>query len=183
MPLDSMALLERYFDDDALEVVAIHGMAVAELALAVGRSLCLTDDDLTFLDEAVRLHDIGVCRVHAPGIGMLGAAPYILHGVIGREILEKEGLPLHALVCERHIGVGLTMADIIAQKLPLPLRDMSPRTLAEEIICFSDLFFSKKPGKLLHRKSPERVRHKLAGFGEAKAQIFDAWLLRFGMAL
>ena len=28
------------------------------------------------------------------------------------EILEAEGLPLHALVCERHIGVGLSVRDI-----------------------------------------------------------------------
>lgn len=183
MRVDSLALLSNHFDEDGMKIVAVHSRLVAELALSVGRALTLPDEELIFIEEAAMLHDIGVSRVHAPGIGMSGPGPYITHGIIGRELLEQEGLPRHALVCERHIGVGLTVADIVAQKLPLPHRDMTPRTLAEEIICFSDLFFSKTPGKLSHRKSPERVRGKLAGFGEEKARIFDGWMKRFGMVL
>lgn len=183
MTVDTMALLNTYFDAEGVKIVAVHSRFVADLALSVGRVLALPDDELLFLEEASMLHDIGVCRVHAPGIGMHGAAPYITHGIIGREILEQEGLPRHALVCERHIGVGLTVEDIVSQNLPLPHRDMTPQTVAEEIICFSDLFFSKTPGKLSHRKTPERVRDKLAGFGAGKALIFDAWLLRFKAAL
>ena len=38
------------------------------------------------------------------------------------KMLDSEGLPQHALVCERHIGVGLTMEDIRLQKLPLPFK-------------------------------------------------------------
>lgn len=183
MVLDTYAVLKRYFDGESLELIVAHGAAVANLALDIGRSLDLADGELTFLEEAAMLHDIGVCRVHAPGIGVYGDAPYIMHGILGRAILEEEGLPRHALVCERHIGVGLSEVDISSQRLPLPLRDMTPQVLTEEIICFSDLFFSKKPGKLSHRKSVHRVRGKLAGFGEGKIQIFDAWLVRFGAAL
>ena len=43
-----------------------------------------------------------------------------------RELLEKEGLPQHALVCDRHTGVGITIEDIRAQELPIPERDMTP---------------------------------------------------------
>ncbi|WP_240731874.1 HD domain-containing protein [Geobacter sp. FeAm09] len=178
-----MALLGRYFEGEGLEIAATHGRAVAELALAVGREVALAPDECAFIQEAAMLHDIGVCRVAAPGIGALGVHPYIMHGILGREILEREGLPRHALVCERHIGVGLTARDIADQKLPLPPRDMVPRTTAEEIICFADLFFSKNPGRLTLRTPPERVREKLSGFGQDKLQIFDAWLERFGAAL
>jgi len=129
------------------------------------------------------LHDIGVCRIYAPKLGLYGEHPYITHGIMGREILEEEGLPLHALVCERHIGVGLTVADIISQQLPLPQREMSPLSLPEQIICFADLFYSKSPGKITLRKSPEQVRAKLAGFGEVKLQIFDRWMEIFGVGL
>lgn len=181
--VDVMAMLGRYFGGEGLGIVATHGGAVAELALAVGHVVSLSPEECAFIQEAAMLHDIGVCRVFAPEIGALGDHPYIMHGILGREILEREGLPLHALVCERHIGVGLTIKDIANQKLPLPPRDMVPRTTAEEIICFADLFFSKKPGKLSRRASPERVREKLSGFGQDKLQIFDAWLERFGAAL
>jgi uncharacterized protein len=183
MPVDTDAILNRYFAGEALEVVATHSRVVSRLAMAVGRGLALPDVDLLFIEEAAMLHDIGICRVEAVRIGLHGDHPYIMHGVLGREILEGEGLPLHALVCERHIGVGLSKADIVNQGLPLPLRDMSPTTLAEEIICFADLFFSKSPGKLERRKPVDKVRAKLAGFGEGKIQIFDSWLKRFGEAL
>jgi len=183
MVVDAYVILRRYFAGEALEVIVTHGRVVTDLALAVGRGLALPDNELRFIGEAAMLHDIGICRVEAAGVGLHGEHPYIMHGILGREILEGEGLPLHALVCERHIGVGLSVADIVTQGLPLPLRDMSPTTLAEEIICFADLFFSKRPGKLERRKPVEKVRVKLAGFGGDKVQIFDSWLKRFGEAL
>jgi len=181
--LDVVTLLGRYFEGEPLTTVITHGRVVAELALAVGRQVSLSDEECNFIREAAILHDIGVCGVAAPEIGAMGPHPYIMHGVLGREILEREGLPRHALVCERHIGVGLTIADIVDQRLPLPCRDMAPRTTAEEIVCFADLFFSKKPGSLEQRTSPERVRKKLSGFGQDKLQIFDTWMERFGAVL
>lgn len=183
MPLDSMAILKRYFHGEALEVIVTHGRVVADLACAIGNGVKLPAEEISFLEEAAMLHDIGVCRVHAPGIGVYGEHPYIMHGILGREILEGEGLSRHAMVCERHIGVGLSVADIVNQQLPLPRRDMMPLSIAEEIICFADLFFSKKPGKLEHRKSVEQVRAKLAHFGSDKVQIFDTWVGRFGVGL
>jgi uncharacterized protein len=102
-----------------------------------------------------------------------------MHGVLGRAILEQEGYPLHALVCERHTGVGLTLEDIIRQNLPLPHREMSPESLPEQIICFADLFYSKSRGRLAERKTVEKVRKKLRHFGEDKVAIFDLWLAKF----
>jgi uncharacterized protein len=173
-------LLGRYFEGEPLEVITAHGRVVADLALEVCQRLSLPENDCRFVEEAALLHDIGVCRIHAPKLGLYDKNPYIMHGVIGRKILEHEGLPLHALVCERHIGVGITVADVISQNLPLPHRDMVPLTLFEEIICFADLFYSKSPGKITQKKLPEQVRNKLSGFGEGKVQIFDRWMERFG---
>jgi uncharacterized protein len=184
--LDTISILGKYFSGDSLEVVVAHSVAVSGLASSICSSLKLADDETLFVEQAAMLHDIGVCRVDAPGIGMFGMFgihPYIRHGVLGREILEAEGLLLHAMVCERHIGVGLTEKDIVSQGLNLPLRDMTPQSVAEEIVCFADLFYSKKPGYLSRRKSAAEVRNKLSSFGAEKVQIFDSWLLRFGSVL
>ena len=173
-------LLARHLTGESLHIVLEHSRYVAALALGVCDHLALGADDRTFIEEAALLHDIGVSQVYAPDIGLNGAHPYILHGVLGRAILEKEGYPLHALVCERHIGVGLTVDDIDRQQLPLPRRDMCPVSLSEQIICFADLFYSKRPGKLSVRKTPEIIRIKLASFGDEKVAVFDSWMKRFG---
>lgn len=172
-------LLARYLDGKSLEIVLEHSRHVADLALEVADRLVLPEETRLFIEEAALLHDIGVCRVHAPSLGLQGPHPYITHGVHGREILDREGLPLHALVCERHTGVGLTLRDIVQQNLPLPHREMCPESLSEQIICYADLFYSKKPGRLDERKTVEKVRKKLLPFGDEKVEIFNSWLARF----
>lgn len=175
-------LLAHYLEGTSLTVVLEHSRHVADLALEVADRLAVPEAECLFIEEAALLHDIGVCQVHAPGLGLHGTHPYIMHGVLGRAILEREGYPLHALVCERHIGVGLTRDDIIRQGLPLPHRDMCPQSLSEQIICFADLFYSKKPGRLDERKTVARIRKKLLSFGEEKVAIFDSWFAKFGTA-
>jgi uncharacterized protein len=172
-------LLAKYLTGEPLDIVREHSRNVTDLALEIAASLNVSADKRTFIEEASMLHDIGVCQVHAPSLGLHGSAPYIMHGVLGRAILENEGYPNHGLVCERHTGVGLTCDDIIRQKLPLPERDMCPQSLAEQIICFADLFYSKKPGHLGERKTIAHIRKKLLPFGKEKVAIFDDWLLRF----
>lgn len=172
-------LLKRYLDQNPFEIVHEHSRYVAELALEVAGRLGLNEADRIFIEEAALLHDIGVCQVSAPELGLYGEHPYIMHGVLGRAILDREGYPQHALVCERHTGVGLTREEIIRQNLPLPHREMSPESLSEQIICFADLFYSKNPGKLSTRKSAAQVRKKLLPFGVDKVTVFDAWLAKF----
>ncbi|MDD2899672.1 MAG: HDIG domain-containing protein [Desulfuromonadaceae bacterium] len=172
-------ILARYLAGEAFDIVFEHSQYVATLALEIASSLNLSKNDRTFIEEAALLHDIGVCQVHAPDLSLHGSHPYIMHGVLGRAILEHEGYPLHALVCERHTGVGLTCDDIIRNKLPLPHRNMCPQSQSEQIICFADLFYSKKPGRLGERKTSEQVRRKLTPFGRDKVTIFDKWLLQF----
>lgn len=159
----------------------IHGRMVAGKALSACAAVNADPDTRRLVIEAAYLHDIGVCKVDAPGIDCHGVEPYIRHGVLGRELLDAEGLPLHALICERHTGVGLTINDITSQNLPLPQRDMTPETLAERIICYADLFFSKNPDRLETEKSVEKIRKNLAKFGDDKVAIFDAWQWEFNV--
>lgn len=174
-------LLARYLSGVPLEIVCEHSRNVMRLALQIADRLQLPSADLVFIEESAMLHDIGVCQVNAPSLGLHGTQRYIMHGVLGRLILEQEGYPVHALVCERHTGVGLTCEDIVKQKLPLPERDMCPVSLPEQIICFADLFYSKKPGNVQRLKSIDRIRENLASFGQDKVLVFEAWLLRFGI--
>jgi len=179
--LNPIALLEKHFhgNDQALEIVLRHSRMVADKALAIARGSRRPDLDLQFIEEAALLHDIGVSRIYAPKLHCFGTAPYICHGVIGREILESEGLPRHAMVCERHIGVGLTARDIVEQKLRLPEREMSPVTPCERIVALADLFYSKKGGELDWEKSADQVRADLLRFGAEKVVIFESWLNDF----
>lgn len=173
-------LLKKYFhDQNAFSIIYEHSRNVADKALAIGQAMGLANEKLSFVEEAALLHDIGVCCTASPKLHCFGTEPYMRHGIIGRRIMEEEGFPSHALVCERHIGVGLTALDIESQKLPLPSRDMIPCTMEEEIVCYADLFYSKKSGQLHLAKSPDEVRKSLLRFGNEKVALFDRWQERF----
>jgi len=175
-------LLAEHFSPLALAIIIEHSRCVAAKALQIAAGSPFADSlDKTFIEEAALLHDIGVSMTDAPALDCHGTHPYICHGVLGREILEKAGLPRHALVCERHIGVGLTVADIIAQGLPLPHRDMLPLSNEEKIIACADLFYSKKKMDLSIEKSLEKIKHNLAQFGSAKVAVFEGWLKEFSI--
>ncbi len=179
--MSALSLLKKYFaaNRDAFDIVSQHSRMVAGKALRIAKILDEPHLDLRFIEDAALLHDIGVSRTFAPKIGCHGKAPYMHHGILGREILDAEGLHAHGLVCERHIGVGLTAEDIVEQQLGIPVRDMTPVTLEEKIICFADLFYSKKPGFLLMEKSVNQVRSNLSRHGPHKVEIFEKWLLEF----
>lgn len=112
---------------------------------------------------AAMLHDIGIFMTSAHDIGCFGDAPYIMHGVLGGELLRDEGIGEEfARVAERHTGAGITADDITRQQLPLPPGDYMPETLLECLICYADKFYSKsgamerKPFGLVC-KSMERI--------------------------
>jgi len=177
--MQPLELIDRYYAEDvqARKVLIAHSRRVARLAVTiaeqVGRKMQV---DREFVEQASLLHDIGMIYTDTPKLGCYGDQPYITHGIIGAELLRNESLPRHALVCERHIGVGLSIEDIKIQGLPLPLREMCPRSLEEEIVAYADLFFSKtKPG----RRTPEMVRASLTRYGQYKVAIFDMWHDRF----
>lgn len=155
------------------DILIRHSERVRDKALALCDKVSHLQPDKGFIAEAAMLHDIGIYQTASPIIGCHGRHPYICHGIIGRRILEQDNLKAHALICERHVGVGITMADIEAQKLPLPKRDMLPYAIEEIIICYADKFFSKTNGGRAH--SLERVIVGLERYGRDKVDRFMTW--------
>ena len=173
--MDPLQIIRKYapFGSLTYGMLVEHSLAVMEKALSVAESVKHLHPDRGFIREAAMLHDIGIVLVNEPRLGCGGNEPYICHGYLGRRLLEKEGYPRHALVCERHIGTGLTVQDIMAQDLPLPKRDMQPRSLEEKIICYADKFFSKRIGQLSTEKAVSEVRSEMALFGPHRLKAFD----------
>jgi len=177
--MDPLEIIEKYYSDKPRlkEVLIKHSLAVAKKALEIAKKFKNVDKD--FIYSAAMLHDIGIIFTYIPKLNPEGKYPYIAHGYLGRMLLEKEGLPKHALVCERHIGVGITKEEIVKKKLPLPERDMVPITLEEKIIAFADKFFSKHPDGSVREKSVDEIINDLRNYGEEKVEIFKAWLKLF----
>jgi uncharacterized protein len=177
----AIEILKKYYTESGITYQALvtHGDAIARKA----ESFILRNHELgldeELIMEAAYLHDVGISDTHAPSIGCFGADPYIAHGIIGRKRLENEGLLRHALIAERHIGVGLICKEIQANQWPLPLRDMIPETAEEEAVCFLDLFFSKTPGRWEQEKPLSSIRQSLARYGDRHVLVFDQWCRKF----
>ncbi|MCL2878185.1 MAG: HDIG domain-containing protein [Acidobacteria bacterium] len=173
--MNYLEIIDRYYQDNPdLRVRLIrHSEDVARKALDIAQNHPELDIDRQFVFEAGMLHDIGIFKTSAPGIHCFGREPYLRHGILGAELLRNDGWLRHALVCERHIGAGLTKKEIAAQRLPLPNADFMPVSMEEQLICFADCFFSKtKPGK---EKSVGAIRRKMEKFGRRPQKQFAAW--------
>lgn len=173
-------IIEKYYaGQNELKLLLLkHSIQVAQKAMEVLDKHPEIQADRRFVYEAAMLHDIGILHTCAPGIGCIGTQPYICHGMLGAEILRKEGLPLHARVAERHTGTGLTKETILRQALPLPPNDFTPETIEEQIICYADKFFSKSHPE--RTKNSEQVRDMLSRFPDANLEKWDYWTQVFG---
>lgn len=171
--MDVQAVFNKYYQPGTplYNSVWSHSRLVADKTLQLAQAHPELEIDLDFVYEAAMIHDIGVFLTNAPSIYCTGDQPYICHGVLGAELMRADGYPRHALVCERHTGTGLTVADIIAQNLPLPHRDMCPVSLEEKLVCFADKFYSKSnPDR---EKPLDKVRKSVARYGEDSLRRFE----------
>ena len=118
MSIDPLEIIDEYYlpGSKAHHVLNTHGKVVAEKALAIARHVKDLQPDLKFIEEGALLHDIGMIMTHVPELGCFGSEPYILHGLKGRQMLEERGLFKHALVCERHLLVGMSAAEILTSE-------------------------------------------------------------------
>lgn len=175
-PLDIIA---KYYpvESDAYRILVAHSRSVADKALILAGFHPEMNLDLTFIEEAALLHDIGIFKCNAPEIGCQGDAAYICHGYLGADLLRKEGFPRHALVSERHTGTGISLEMIEEQHLPLLHRDMQPVSMEEQLICFADKFYSKT--KLNKEKTIEKVKQGLSRYGDDTVKRFDTWCKLF----
>jgi uncharacterized protein len=180
--MDPLDIIKIYYpaDSRAFDILVRHGRQVARKALQVAERIADLRPDLEFIAQAALLHDIGICLTHAPSLDCTGKYPYLCHGYLGRKLLEKENLGQHALVCERHVGVGICAEEIQRLKLPLPVRDMLPVSIEEQIICYADKFFSKNGERTDRQKTLAEVIDSLRPYGQDKLSRFEALHLRFG---
>ena len=158
--MNSLDIIEKYYKKGTplYDILLSHSVSVSNKALKLARQSGL-DIDFQFVQEAAMLHDIE-------------------HGYLGAELLRSEGLPRHALVCERHTGTGISLEEIIERNLPLPHRDMVPVSLEEQLICYADIFYSKTR---LEQETPiVKVRQKVARWGEQSSAKFEEWFSMFG---
>lgn len=175
-PLD---IISKYYDpsSEAYRLLVVHSRSVTDKALALAALHPEFNIDIRFVEEAAMLHDIGVFLCDAPDIDCHGEYPYICHGYLGADLLRKEGLEHHALVCERHTGTGLSLAMIEKEGLPLPHRDMLPVSIEEQLICFADKFYSKT--KLDVEKPIKKIKKSLSKYGSETEERFDGWCKLF----
>lgn len=173
--IDYQTIIDKYYpQDNALRRLLLkHSRQVAQRALQIAQRHPELGADRRFLEEGAMLHDIGVFRCHAPSIYCEGTEPYLRHGLIGGQLLRKEGYPDHARVCERHTGTGLTIEEINEQHLPLPPADYVPETIEEQIICYADKFYSKShPDRV---STVDDVIASLMKFGSKGVDKFKKW--------
>ena len=165
--MNPVNIIKKYYNPDlkTFKILMQHSRNVTKMAVHIALSIKGLKPDIDFIKEAAMLHDIGIFMTNAASLGCCGKYPYICHGYLGRELLEKAGLPKHALVCERHVGAGITVDDIKRQKLPVPLRNMEPVSIEEKIICYADKFFNKSKQHGDIQKTVEEVEQGLSLFG------------------
>ena len=168
------------------DILCEHSRCVAEYAAAIVDARPELHADRDFVFAAAMLHDIGIRECDADGICCFGKLPYICHGVTGARILRENyrrwfndisDIEPYARVCERHTGVGLTREMIVERNLPLPVCDLVPETVEEEIVCYADKFFSKT--RPTEQKPLKRVIASLSKFGKGNAEKFMAWHEKF----
>lgn len=177
--MDYQSIIDKYYpeDDDLRRLLIKHSRQVADYCLQVCSRHPELQLDRQFVEEAAMLHDIGIRWCNAPGIFCEGTEPYIKHGLIGGELLRKEGYPRHAQVCERHTGTGLTKEQITRQQLPLPVEDFIPVEQEEKLVCYADKFFSKShPDRKL---TAVQVAQSLEKFGHEGVEKFLEWVRLF----
>lgn len=111
---------------------AVEGLAVAMCDAAQAAGLEPRRD---LVQAGALLHDIGRSAVQD-----------ITHASVGARMLREAGWtrapdePAIVRIVERHTGGGIDAADAAA--LGLPVKDYTPRSLEERIVCHADNLFS-----------------------------------------
>ena len=149
------------------DIVLGHSLIVLEKAIdIIARKKLYNKLDFDLVISGCLLHDIGSFKF----VNNFDRKQksYILHGIIGGEILRKERLIKEALIAERHIGTGISREDIVKNKLPLPKKDFLPITLEQKLVCYADKFHSKTKKK----DTLISVRKEIKKFGKEPFERF-----------
>lgn len=174
-------IIDKYYPAGSRrrDIYLKHCRQVADEAQSISDrlNLSLTKEEI---ENAAMLHDIGIFMTDADGIDCHGTEPYIRHGILGADLLRKEGFDeKYARVAERHTGAGITQEDITELGPPLPAdRIMMPETLLERLICYADKFYSKSGN--MEKKSLEKVRNSMSRHSTATLGRFEKLHKEFG---
>ncbi|MBZ4322534.1 HD domain-containing protein [Streptomyces huiliensis] len=163
---------------EAFELVHTHCRVVAELAERM-RAEAAPEADAEWVRAGALLHDIGVYELFDAD-GRFRMGEYVRHGVIGHEILRREGFPERLCrFCSCHTGVGITRDDIRRQGLPLPEADYVATTTEEQLVMYADKFHTKSdPPAFLTAETYAAGLARM--FGPEKTAGFEALRDRFG---
>ncbi len=180
MPTEAqiIALHKKYAPtEEVFQAVFGHCAIVWEIALQLIVSNRLSVDE-KLVKIGCLLHDVGVYRLYNRD-GSLREDAYITHGILGGQLLKKEGyLSLLRRFATCHTGVGLTRQDIIKQKLPLPPGDYVARSVEEQLVMYADKFHSKTTPPIFN--SAAWYLNYIKQFGEDKHQKFQGLIEFFG---
>ncbi len=176
------AVIDKYYPEgsEGREVYVNHVRAVAEVTAKIIDHNGFSDVDRQLAVDGAFLHDIGIFLTDAPSLCCYGSSLYIMHGVLGRDILLKEGLEKYAMFCERHVGTGVSAKFSAENHFPEPQRDMFPITKEEIIVCYADKFFSKSSKNLMTPKPMAKILEGIGKYGERELSVFKDWCNIFG---
>ncbi|MES2154738.1 MAG: HD domain-containing protein [bacterium] len=145
--------------------VAAHCRAVEGLAVAMGdaaerRGL---EPDRSRLQQGALLHDIG-----------RSVTQDVHHASVGARLLREDHWDEAVVrIVERHTGGGIDATD--ARDLGIPVKDYTPRSLEERIVCHADNLFSGE--RRLHMAElGDKYRAKNLPAAWAKIQALHAAL-------
>jgi uncharacterized protein len=164
---------------DAFNLVYTHCEIVCKLVEQIlARQRSAPEVDVELARAGALLHDIGVYRLYDAS-GTLDHANYVRHGVLGHELLRKQGFPDSLCrFCSCHTGVGLTASDVFRQGLPLPPGDYLAECVEEEIVMYADKFHSKaSPPRFMTAAS---YAGNVRRFGRDKEERFARMVRRWG---
>lgn len=164
-------LYQKYAPDEkAAKAVWSHTTLVLKIAEQLVKKNNL-EVNWEIAKPGILLHDIATFECEER-YNPVVVKPYIQHALLGSLITRAEGFDeTVSLMVERHIGLGISKDEIIANNYPLPKRDFLPETLEEKLLSYADKFHSKGRG---FRSFEERVeQYKQYGDGPVKRlQIF-----------
>ncbi|NVI86650.1 HD domain-containing protein [Actinomadura sp. BRA 177] len=172
------ALHERFAPGrEAFELVWTHCVIVCEIAEQIMARGGL-EVDAELVRAGCLLHDVGVYRLY-DSTGKFDYTQYVRHGVLGYELLKREGFPeVLCRFCSCHTGMGLTRDDIVRQGLPVPPGDYVAESGEERVVMYADKFHSKtNPPTFV---SAETYAVHVRRFGAEKVAAFAAMREAFG---
>jgi uncharacterized protein len=168
------------FKEKMVEIVWTHSLIVKSIALQIAEKLekeygIKTDKKL--IEFGALIHDIGYYGCFDDDYKKI--CLYVLHGKKGFDILLNEKVSKkRARFALCHIGVGLSKEQIEKDKLDLPLENLIPISLEEEIVAYADSFHTKGHPSF---GSFEESLKEVNGHNEKYGSIYERFRDKFGV--